>query len=106
MVRSSPRLPICPGRRAFVRHRIDHRRPEGWSRLSGPASHTVTHDHAATANDIFSCAVSTVGRSTHAAGTAGAHLRYIGRAGTATSIEAAHMPDHPRAARRWMDSHE
>jgi hypothetical protein len=55
---------------------------------------------------IFSCAVSTVGRSTHAAGTAGAHLRYIGRADAATTIEAAHMPSDPQAARTWMDAQE
>lgn len=55
---------------------------------------------------IFSCAVSTVGRSTHRAGTAGAHLRYIGRANTVTEIEAAHMPAQPKAARAWMDRHE
>jgi len=55
---------------------------------------------------IFSCAVSTVGRSTHGAGTAGAHLRYIGRAAAATAIEAAHMPAQPEAARAWMDRQE
>jgi MobA/MobL family len=47
-----------------------------------------------------------VGRSTHAPGTAGAHLRYIGRARAVTLIEAAHMPVHPRAARRWMNALE
>jgi MobA/MobL family len=55
---------------------------------------------------IYSCAVSTVGRSTHAEGTAGAHLRYIGREAAASSIEAGHMPDDPQEARTWMDEHE
>jgi hypothetical protein len=55
---------------------------------------------------IYSCAVSTVGRSTHAAGTAGAHLRYIGRDGAGASIEAANMPADPQAARSWMDAQE
>jgi hypothetical protein len=43
---------------------------------------------------------------THAPGTAGAHLSYIGRASATTLIEAAHMPVHPRAARRWMNKLE
>lgn len=55
---------------------------------------------------IYSCAVSTVGRSTHAAGTAGAHLRYIGRVGAASEVETAHMPAQPEQARAWMDGQE
>lgn len=55
---------------------------------------------------IYSCAVSTVGRSTHAPGTAGAHLRYIGRADAVSEIEAAHMPAKPEEARTWMDGQE
>lgn len=55
---------------------------------------------------IYSCAVSTVGHSTHAAGTAGAHLRYIGRADAASEVAAEHMPSTPEDARTWMDGLE
>jgi MobA/MobL family len=52
---------------------------------------------------IFSLSVLSVGRSTHRAGTAGAHLRYIGRGSAVSLIEAAHMPTDPQAARTWMN---
>lgn len=55
---------------------------------------------------IFSLSASSVGRATHASGTAGAHLRYIARPSAATYIGAIHMPDHPRAARRWINKLE
>ena len=55
---------------------------------------------------IFSMSMESVGRSTHAAGTAAAHLRYISRTGAATYIEARHMPNNPRAACRWMNALE
>lgn len=55
---------------------------------------------------IYSLNVATVGKSTHAPGTAGAHLRYIAREDAASHVEAAHMPDDPQQARSWMDSYE
>ena len=55
---------------------------------------------------IYSLNVATVGKSTHAPGTAGAHLRYIAREDAASHVEAAHMPDDPQQARTWMDGYE
>jgi hypothetical protein len=55
---------------------------------------------------IYSCNLRSIGRTTHAEGTAGAHLRYIGRERAASEVMAAHMPDDPQAARTWMDNHE
>lgn len=55
---------------------------------------------------IYSCNLRSIGRTTHATGTAGAHLRYIGREGAASQTLAAHMPENAQAARTWMDGHE
>lgn len=55
---------------------------------------------------IYSCNLRSIGRTTHATGTAGAHLRYIGRAGAEAYVMAQHMPEDPQAARTWMDGHE
>ena len=55
---------------------------------------------------LYSCNLSSVGRSTHSAGTAGAHLRYIGRTGAEAEILCEHMPDNPQKARSWMDAQE
>ncbi len=55
---------------------------------------------------LYSLSVSTVGKSTHAPGTAGAHLRYIAREDAATHLEAAHMPEDAQQARTWMDTYE
>jgi MobA/MobL family protein len=55
---------------------------------------------------IFSMSLSTIGRSTHREGTAGAHFRYIGRRSASTYNEAQHMPVHPRDARRWINKLE
>lgn len=60
---------------------------------------------------IFSVRHSTVGRSTHAAGTAGAHVGYITRAGACRVVMGEHMPI-PKAgtkggpARVWLDEQE
>lgn len=60
---------------------------------------------------IFSVRHSTVGRSTHAAGTAGAHVGYITRAGACRLVMGEHMPI-PKAgtkggpAREWLDEQE
>jgi hypothetical protein len=55
---------------------------------------------------IYSLNVRSVGKSTHAAGTAGAHIRYIGRDRAAPEIIAAYMPAEPNKARTWMDRQE
>lgn len=55
---------------------------------------------------IYSCNLRSIGRTTHAEGTAGAHLRYIGRERAASEILATHMPPDPQSARTWMDAHE
>ena len=55
---------------------------------------------------IYSCNIRSIGRTTHAAGTAGAHLRYIGRERAASEVMAHHMPEDPQKARTWMDGHE
>jgi len=55
---------------------------------------------------IYSLNVSTVGKSTHAPGTAGAHLRYIAREDAATHVAAEHMPADAQEARTWMDGYE
>lgn len=60
---------------------------------------------------IYSVHHSSVGRSTHAAGTAGAHAGYITRAGACRIVLGDHMPI-PRAgtkggpARAWLDEQE
>ena len=53
----------------------------------------------------------TVGRTTHAAGTAGAHLGYITRASACRAVLAEHIPlarpgSKGGAARKWMDEAE
>jgi len=55
---------------------------------------------------IYSLNLTSVGKTTHAAGTAGAHMRYIGRERAVSEILAEHMPHDPQAARTWMDGHE
>lgn len=55
---------------------------------------------------IYSCNLASIGRSTHAAGTAGAHLSYIGRDSAEPVIMADHMPTDPTQARTWMDRQE
>ncbi len=53
----------------------------------------------------------TVGRSTHAAGTAGAHIGYITRASACRAVIAQHIPEAAPgskggAARAWLDAQE
>lgn len=53
----------------------------------------------------------TVGRSTHAAGTAGAHIGYITRATACRAVIAQHIPEAAPgskggAARAWLDAQE
>jgi len=55
---------------------------------------------------IYSCNLRSIGRTTHAEGTAGAHLRYIGRERAASEILSAHIPNSPAMARTWMNGRE
>ena len=55
---------------------------------------------------LFSLHHSTVGRTTHKAGTAGAHVRYIFRPGAQADRVVNRMPDDPAQARKWMDRRE
>ena len=55
---------------------------------------------------IYSCNIASIGKSTHAGGTAGAHLSYIGRETAEPVILCEHMPGKPLEARAWMDSQE
>lgn len=55
---------------------------------------------------IYSCNLRSIGRTTHAEGTAGAHLLYIGRERAASELMAENMPVGPQEARTWMDRHE
>jgi hypothetical protein len=55
---------------------------------------------------IYSLHHSWIGRSTHAARTAGAHIRYITRVEAATCITARHMPADRHKARAWLDKQE
>ena len=60
---------------------------------------------------IYKVNVSSIGRSTHAAGTAGAHVGYITRSSAAVAIMAERMPiarpgSRGGKARRWLDEQE
>ena len=55
---------------------------------------------------IYSCNLKSIGRTTHAPGTAGAHIRYISRPEAHPVILAEHMPLDPMEARNWMDRAE
>lgn len=55
---------------------------------------------------IYSCNVKSIGRTTHAPGTAGAHLLYVGREDASPSLMAEHMPLDPQEARTWMNGQE
>lgn len=60
---------------------------------------------------IFHLTHRTVGRSTHAAGTAGAHIGYITRATACRAVIAQHIPEAAPgskggAARAWLDAQE
>ena len=55
---------------------------------------------------IYSCNLASVGRTTHAAGTAGAHLGYIAREDAKPVLDAHVIPRDPVQARTWMDRQE
>lgn len=55
---------------------------------------------------IYSCNHGFVGKSGHAAGTAGAHVRYITRPSAEAHILAARMPASRNQARAWLQEQE
>jgi len=55
---------------------------------------------------IYSLNLKSIGRTTHAAGTAGAHLLYIARPDAQAELASHHMPTDPNAARAWMNRAE
>ena len=55
---------------------------------------------------IFSLCHRAIGRSTHRAGTAGAHVAYITRRAAARVVIGQHMPTRPAKARAWLDEAE
>ncbi|MCA8930380.1 MAG: conjugal transfer protein TraA, partial [Alphaproteobacteria bacterium] len=55
---------------------------------------------------IYSLHLRSVGRTTHAPRTAGAHLRYITRPEARADLLAGRMPTERHAARRWLDREE
>jgi hypothetical protein len=55
---------------------------------------------------IYSCNLKSIGRTTHAAGTAGAHIRYIGRPDVQPVLLSEHMPYEAGPARNWIDAAE
>lgn len=55
---------------------------------------------------IYSLNLKSIGRTTHSAGTAGAHLLYIARPDAQAELVSEHMPTDPNAARAWMNRAE
>ena len=60
---------------------------------------------------IYSLNHSSIGRSTHAAGTAGAHIGYITRSSACLDVLAERMPsaragERGGEARAWLDAQE
>lgn len=55
---------------------------------------------------IYSLNLKSIGRTTHAPGTAGAHLLYIAREGASPELVSGHMPTDPNEARAWMNRAE
>ncbi len=55
---------------------------------------------------LYSCNLSSIGKTTHRSGTAGAHIRYIARADAQPEIMASDMPEDPRQARNFLDQQE
>lgn len=51
---------------------------------------------------IYSLNHSSIGRTTHAAGTGAAHIGYITRPSAARAVVAERMPDAPREAAAWL----
>lgn len=55
---------------------------------------------------IYHLVQTPIGKTTHDAGTASAHVRYIFRESAAVTAVGGRMPTNKWAAERWMDTHE
>jgi hypothetical protein len=55
---------------------------------------------------IYSLNLKSIGRTTHAAGTAGAHVLYIARPDATAELVSEHMPTDPNAARAFLNRGE
>ena len=55
---------------------------------------------------IYSLHLRSIGKTTHAPRTAGAHLRYITRPDARADLLAGRMPTERHTARRWLDREE
>ena len=55
---------------------------------------------------IYSLHLRSIGKTTHAPRTAGAHIRYITRPEARADLLAGRMPPERNAARRWLDREE
>jgi hypothetical protein len=55
---------------------------------------------------IYSLNLKSIGRTTHAAGTAGAHVLYIARPDAKPELVSEHMPTDPNAARAFLNRGE
>lgn len=55
---------------------------------------------------LYSLHHSAIGRTTHKAGTAGAHIGYIFRPGAQADPVVNRMPEDPRQVRQWIDRRE
>jgi len=55
---------------------------------------------------IYSCNLRSIGRTTHATGTAGAHVRYISRTDAQPVLLSEHMPYEADPARNFIDRAE
>ena len=55
---------------------------------------------------IYSLHLCSIGKTTHAARTAGAHIRYITRPTAHADLLAGRMPGERNTARRWLDREE
>lgn len=62
--------------------------------------------HPPDAMAIYSLNMRSVGKSTHAPRSAGAHLRYITRPGAQAEVMSERMPEERNAARAWLDWQE
>ncbi len=55
---------------------------------------------------IYSLQHSSIGRTTHAAGTAGAHVMYISRFSASRCVFSEIIPNQPEDAKAWLDEQE
>lgn len=58
------------------------------------------------ASVLYSLSLTSIGRSTHTAGSAGAHMRYILHSGAVAGIVGRGIPANAAEAAAWMDAQE